>query len=102
MCWCFLVPVTLYSVLYIITLLHYYIITLLQTAVLVPPLPGAGDPLLRPLQSAQVLRVHHGLPQPQHHQHYHQPDGGRSQLQLRGTEACTQEYQVSQLKLNLN
>ena len=39
----------------------------LQTAVLVPPLPGAGGPLLRPLQPAQVLRVHHGLPPPEHH-----------------------------------
>ena len=65
----------------------------LQTAVLVPPLPGAGDPLLRPLQPAQVLGVHHGLPHPppQHHhqqqqqqQQHHQPHDGHPHLQLRG------------------
>ena len=59
-----------------------------QTPVLVPPLPSASDPLLRPLQPAQVLRVHDGLPhpppqQPQHHQQQ-QPHDGHPHLQLRG------------------
>ena len=61
----------------------------MQVPVLEPPLPGAGDPLLRPLQPAQVLRVHHGLPPPEKQLHV-----GNPCLQLRGIESSTQKYQV--------